>query len=347
MATTFISSNSISTTLRSSAMKSQVALSKATTEATNGRYADVGLTLGALTGRDVVLRAELVDVDKLVDTNVLVSGHLDVQQQRIGMLIDTAEAFQKDLFAARNSADGGNVLKTPASANLQSLLGALNVTMDGQYLFAGTNTAVAPMQNYAPGSTSKNAIDAAFFGTFGFAQNSPSASTITAGNMQTFLDTTFKTLFDDPKWGQNWSTASDQVMRSRISTTQTIDTSVSANEPAFRKLAMAYTMLSDLGTQNLNQATFQVVVDKATLIIGDAINDLAGLGARMGTAQELTTNATSRLKVQADLITNQVTAMEKVDPTEASVRVTSLQNQLEMSLALTSRIQKLSILNYL
>src|SRR5207344_2547601 len=147
---------------RSSAMKSQVALSKATTEATNGRYADVGLTLGALTGRVVVLRAELVDVDKLVDTNVLVSGHLDVQQQRIGMLIDTAEAFQKDLFAARNSADGGNVLKTPASANLQSLLGALNVTMDGQYLFAGTNTAVAPMQNYAPGSTSKSAVDAAF-----------------------------------------------------------------------------------------------------------------------------------------------------------------------------------------
>jgi flagellar hook-associated protein 3 FlgL len=346
MATTFISSNSISTTLRSSAMKSQVALSKATTEATNGRYADVGLTLGALTGRDVVLRAELVDVDKLVDTNVLVSGHLDVQQQRIGMLIDTAEAFQKDLFAARNSADGGNVLMTPASANLQSLLGALNVTMDGQYLFAGTNTAVAPMQNYAPGSTSKIAVDAAFSGTFGFAQNSPSASTITAGNMQTFLDTTFKTLFDDPAWGQ-WSTASDQVMRSRISTTQTIDTSVSANEPAFRKLAMAYTMLSDLGTQNLNQATFQVVVDKATLIIGDAINDLAGLGARMGTAQELTTNATSRLKVQADLITQQVTAMEKVDQTEASVRVTTLQNQLEMSLALTTRIQKLSILNYL
>ena len=110
---------------------------------------------------------------------------------------------------------------------------------------------------------------------------------------------------------------------------------------------MAYTMLSDLGTQNLNQAAFQTVVDKATLVIGDAINDLAGFGARMGTAQERTTNATSRLKVQDDLITNQVTAMEKVDPTEASVRVTSLQNQLEMSLALTSRIQKLSILNYL
>ena len=39
--------------------------------------------------------------------------------------------------------------------------------------------------------------------------------------------------------------------------------------------------------------------------------------------------------------------MESVDPEEASVRVTSLRNQLEMSHALSAQIQKLSILNYL
>jgi len=54
MATTFISTNAISTTLRVSAMKSRAALSEATKEATTGRLADVGLDLGALTGRDVV-----------------------------------------------------------------------------------------------------------------------------------------------------------------------------------------------------------------------------------------------------------------------------------------------------
>ena len=165
------------------------------------------------------------------------------------MLIETAEAFQKDLLAARNSANGGSIIAQPASANLQSLLATLNVTMDGQYLFGGINTGVAPMQDYAAGSPSKTAIDAAFLATFGFAQNSPLASGITAADMQTFLDTTLQAEFADPAWGANWSTATDQVMRSRISTTQTIDTSVSANEPAFRKLAMAYTMLSDLGTQ--------------------------------------------------------------------------------------------------
>jgi flagellar hook-associated protein 3 FlgL len=347
MATTFISSNSISTTLRLSAMKSQVALSRATEEATNGRLADVGLNLGALTGRDVTLRAELLGVDKLVDTNGLVAGRLDVAQQRVSELIDTAEAFQKDLLAARSSANGGTIIAQPASANLGSLTATLNVTMDGQYLFGGINTAVQPLTDYVAGAPNKVANDAAFLANFGFTQSSPLMSTITPASMQTFLNTTFQAQFTSPAWNTNWSTASNAVMRSRISTTETIDSSVSANDPAFQKLAMAYTMMSDLGTQNLNQGAFQTVVDTATALIGDAINSLAGVGAALGTAQQETTIATNRLQVQGDLITTQITTMEKVDPAEASVRVTNLQNQLEMSLALTARIQKLSILNYM
>ena len=53
-------------------MKSQAALAQGDEGGDHRPPADVGLTLGALTGRDVVLRAELVDVDKLVDTNALV-----------------------------------------------------------------------------------------------------------------------------------------------------------------------------------------------------------------------------------------------------------------------------------
>jgi flagellar hook-associated protein 3 FlgL len=347
MGSTFISSTSISTTLRNSAMKTQVAIAQASKEATSGRHADIGLTLGALTGRDVVLRADLRETEKLVDTNALVGGRLDVAQQKVSELIDTAQSFQQDLLAARGSANGGNIISQPASTNLDSLLATLNITMDGQYLFGGTNTDEAPALGYADGSPAKTAVDAAFLATFGFAQDSPAASSIPAADMQTFLDTTLQSQFEDPTWGTNWSTASDDVMRSRISTTQTIDTSVSANDPAFRKLAQAYTMLSGLGAGNLNQAAFQAVVDKAIVVIGDAINDLAGVGAKLGTAQEQTTNASSRLKVQGDVITQQITAMEKVDPAEASVRVTNLQNQLEMSLALTARIQNLSILNYI
>ncbi len=347
MAATFISSNSIATTLRISASKSQVAIAKGVKEVTTGRHDDVGKELGALTGRNVTLRAELLEIDKLVDTNALVGARLEVGQERLSQLIETAQSFQKDLLAARNSANGGGVISQPAATNLQSLLASLNVSMDGQFLFGGINTAQQPMTPYEDGSASKTAVDAAFTAAFGFAPGAPGAAGILPADMEAFLDNAFAAEFADPAWGTNWSSASDQVMRSRISTTQTIEASASANDVAFRKLAMAYTMLSGLGVETMNQSTFQVVTDKALLLVAGAVADLASVGARLGTAQELTTKASSRLKVQSDIVTKQVNAMESVDPEEASVRVTSLQNQLEMSHALSVQIQRLSILNYL
>lgn len=347
MAATFISSNSITTTLRISASKAQVAIAKGVKEATTGRLDDVGKELGALTGRNVTLRADLLEIDKLVDTNSLVGARLEVAQERLSQLITTAQSFQKDLLAARNSADGGGVIAQPAGSNLSSLLATLNVSMDGQFLFGGINTSEQPMTPYENGSPSKTAIDAAFTAAFGFAPGATGTTNILPAAMETFLDNAFAAEFDDPAWGTNWSVASDQVMRSRISTTQTIDSSASANDVAFRKLAMAYTMLSGLGAEQMNQTTFQVVTDKALLLVAGAVADLARVGASLGVAQEQTTHATSRLKVQSDIVTKQVNAMENVDPEEASVRVTSLRNQLEMSHALSAQIQRLSILNYL
>jgi flagellar hook-associated protein 3 FlgL len=58
MNASFISTQSLSNTLRSTVMKGQVSLSKATTEATTGRHADMGETLGPLTGRDFSLRSD-------------------------------------------------------------------------------------------------------------------------------------------------------------------------------------------------------------------------------------------------------------------------------------------------
>jgi flagellar hook-associated protein 3 FlgL len=347
MAATFISSNSIATTLRISASKTQIAISKATKEATTGRLSDIGEGLGALTGRNVSLRAKLEEIDKITDTNALVGGRLDVVQERLSQLISTAQSFQQDLLVARNSDNGGGIIAQPSASNLASLLATLNVAMDGQYLFAGINTGMAPTAPYEAGSASKNAIDAAFTAAFGFAPGDPGSDAIQPAAMENFLDTAFANEFADPAWGINWSSASDQVMRSRISDTQIVDTSVSANDPAFRKLAMAYTMLSGLETQSLNKNTFQVVTDKALLLVGEAIGGLASLGGHLGTSQAQTTNATSRLRVQSDIITKQVNAMENVDPEEASVRVTSLRNQLEMAHALTAQIQSLSILKYL
>ncbi|QAU45284.1 flagellar hook-associated family protein [Bradyrhizobium guangzhouense] len=347
MSANYISTLVLSSSLRYSITSNQAALSKASTEATTGRFADVGLQLGATTGGDVTLRADLSFADQLVDTNGLVGGRLDVTQDRITQLSSTATDFLKDLIAARSTDGGGRIILPPASSNLQDLIGALNVSYNGSYLFSGINTQNQPITAYQAGSASKNQVDADFNAAFGFTQSSPSVANITPAQMQTFLNGPFDAEFASPAWNTNWSTATDQAMQSRISTTEIADTSVSANQTGFRKLAEAYTMMADLGNANLSQSTFQVVVDKAIGLVGSAITDLATLGGDVGTVQQRITTATDKLKTQKDILNNQIVGMEQVDPTEASVRVNALQTQIQTALALTSQLQKISLINYL
>jgi flagellar hook-associated protein 3 FlgL len=150
-------------------------------------------------------------------------------------------------------------------------------------------------------------------------------------------------LFSDPAWKSTWSSASDQNVRSRISTSELIDTSVNVNDQAIRKLVSAYTMVSDLGTANLSQAAFQKVVDKATHLTAEALQGLTTVQANLGDAQQRVSDANSRMSIQSDIIKTHIGALEGVDPYEASSRLT----QIETAYSVTARIQKLTLLNYL
>jgi flagellar hook-associated protein 3 FlgL len=352
MSTNYISTLTLSSALRYSITNNESSLSKASTEATTGRFADVGLQLGTSTGNDVSLRADMDFMNQLVDTNGLVTGRLDLIQNRITQLGSTASDFLKNLIAARDTSNGAQIILPSASANLQDLIGALNATYNGSYLFGGINTQNVPIANYSagpPSTASKAQVDADFLATFGITQSNAGVNAITPAAMQTFLNTTFDAEFVSPSgaWNTNWSQASDQVLSSRISTTEVVDSSVSANQVGFRKLAEAYTMMSDLGNANLNQATFQVVVDKAISLVSSATNDLAVLGGNVGSIQQRVSSATDKLNTQHDILNQQVVNLEKVDPTEASVRINTLQTQIQTALALTAQMQKISLINYL
>ena len=53
------------------------------------------------------------------------------------------------------------------------------------------------------------------------------------------------------------------------------------------------------------------------------------------------------MTIQSDIMTNHVDALEGVDPYEASTRLSALMTQIETAYAMTARIQKLTLLNYL
>jgi flagellar hook-associated protein 3 FlgL len=349
MAGTLISTDALSSPTRLSLRQLQAKLVQTQKEISTGRLADVGLTLGYQTGQTVSLRQELSRLQTITETNGIASMRLDAAQSSLKSLVDGAQAFVSQLVGARATTSTAAVIAGEAKTGLQALTDVANTTVDGAYVFAGINGDVKPIADYFgnPPSAAQQAVGTAFQSAFGTTPNGPGANTITGAQMQTFLDGPFAALFADPAWGATWSQASDQNVKSRISTSELIETSTNANEAAFRKLASAYTMVADLGVESLNAEAYQAVIDKATTLAGSAVQDLTTLQGALGTSQERIENANAHMTIQVNLITNHIGALEGVDMAEASTRVSTLLTQIETAYAMTARIQQLSLLNYL
>jgi flagellar hook-associated protein 3 FlgL len=349
MKSTFISTDAITSASRLSMLKLQTKLADTQKEVSTGRLADVGLSLGYKTGQTISLRQDLSRLQTITETNGLVTTRLDATQAALKSLVDNAQSFISQMVAARGSTSNSQVLASEAKDGLGTFIDTGNTAVNGSYLFSGINADVKPLAAYFgnPPTATQQAVASAFQSAFGVTQSDPNAQNITGAQMQSFLDGPFANMFADPAWGSDWSSASDQNVRSRISTSELIETSANANDPAFRKLASAYTMVADLGVTNLNQNAYQAVIDKATALAGSAIQDLTTLQGTVGTAQERVVNANDRMTIQMNIITSHIGALEGVDMSEASTRLSTLLTQIEAAYAMTARIQQMSVLNYL
>ena len=349
MKTTFISTSAISAATRSSLMKVQQELADAQKEMTTKRFADVGKSLGFRTGQTISLRQEHSRLTTIIETNTTVSTRLKSTQATLKNFASNAQNFVGQLLGSRIGGANALVVQTEAQSRLESFLDTMNTSGSDGYLFAGVNSDVKPLTEYfdSPTPASRQGVANAFLTEFGITQSDPAVQNISAADMKTFLDTTFADLFNDPSWSTDWSSASSQNMRSRISTNELIETSTNAGETAFRKLAQAYTMVADLGAANLSQPAFETVIDEATRVIGEAIQELGDLQSQLGVAEQRVGDASERMSLQIDIMTSQITSLEGVDQYEAATRVTELMTQIETSYALTARIMSLSILKYL
>lgn len=337
------------TVMRGSIKRSQNMLGVAQIEISTGRHADVGLTLGPGTGRDLTWRAQLAELQSLSDGNRLASTRLELSQQVMSQIRDVASSFMAALTGARGAPDGQATAKSAAQSALSSLASLLNTSFGGQFIFGGIASDQKPVADYpgTPAGAAKTSLDAAFASAFGMAQTAPGVAAITPSAMQSFLDTNFADLFSPAGWSGSWSNASDAVQTTRIDTAQRVDGGVSANAEAFRALTQAFTMVSDLGEGQLSQSTFQTIADQALKLTGQGVLGVGGLQSRLGIAQNRITAATDQLKLRINALTAGINAVEGVDKYEAATRVNTLQTQLEASYALTGRIAKLSILNYI
>ncbi len=347
---TSISSLSLTSPLRQSVQQLQTQLTQVQTEISSGAPADLGLTLGAQTGTVLSLESETDQLDGYTTTNDVASTRLGATNTALDSLLSTAQSMSAALVSASSAGGSTSTLQDTAGAALQSLSADLNTSAGGQYVFGGINTDQAPSTDYtaSPTSAAKTAVDAAFQIQFGTGQTGSGASAISASDLTTFLDSpAFTSIFSGNGAGTS-QTASSTTLQTAIGPSRTISTSVSAKASAFNELSQGYAILNEFtGGSTLGSDAQAAAVSRATTLINAGIADLTDVQSGVGVAQAAISDANTQISAQSTLLKSSVGDLTSVDTYALSSQVTTLQNQLEASYSLTSRLQQLSLVNYL
>lgn len=339
MKVSFVSSQAISKALRYQTQRMQGDLVKATKEVQTLRVADVGLALGARTGVSTSLHREVSRLNGLKDTNGLAASRLDSTQVALQDLTKISNDLMADLTTASADVADPKVIQKQAETILSTMTSILNANLNGEYLFAGINTDVRPFNDFLEaGSPNRVAFDTAFAG---FTFSDP----ITEAELNDFLDS-IEPMFDASGW-DNWSSATDDTITSRITLTETAQTSVSANISGVRKLAQAAATVAMLADKQLNGGARDALFERALASVGEAITDFSNQQGYVGVTQQKLEQANERISMQVDLFSKSINDLEGIDPYEASTQVTGLMAQIEISYSLTARMQQMSLLKYL
>jgi flagellar hook-associated protein 3 FlgL len=346
---TFISTASLSSETKASIARIQQRLVDAQTELSTGRYADVGKTLGAQTGVSVSLRQDMDQIQSIKDTNSIVLTRMQGSQAALNVLATTSQTFLNALTPAQSSGSIPDTIVQQAQASMQTLQDQLNASLDGQFLFAGINSDVKPMDDYYgdPPSAGAQAVKNAFIAKFGMSPDDPNASSISASDMQDFLTNEFSDLFSDANWSADWSAASDKPVNSRISRTETANTSVTANDNTFRQLTQAFTMISGLGFQNLNGSAQQVVMQQATQLVSNGIGNLTKVQSFLGVTQQRVSDSSDQIDTQIDFLNKSINGLESVDTAAVTTQISDLSTALEAAYSVTNRLSNLSLMDFL
>lgn len=363
MKVSLISSYVLNNSQRPTVAQAQADLIEASYEATNNRIRDPGLKLGRQTGRFIENENQISLLNGLKESNDLAANRMSAAQAAMQSLIGASDKTNPGgtLIQFNKALMGDNVSATPktmqsaAQSALDSFVSALNTNYNGEYVFGGTNVGEPPLDYYKAGSNtgaSQVVLDT-FKNYFGFDVKDPQVANITDAQMTEFIDGPFSKLFEEPSWSTNFSRAADGPVTNRISPTgETIDISSSANEAGFRHAMRNMVLVAEFGNIGLPEKAQQVVSNRArtssdSKATGSAITEIITTASTLGNSQARIKNAIDHMNTQLSILNQTRNDMIGADYTEASAKMVELQSVLQISYTMTSRIAKLSLVNYI
>ncbi|QKV19625.1 flagellar hook-associated family protein [Oricola thermophila] len=340
-----ISTLSVSLALRSATNQLQHDLPRLQTELVTGKYADSGLSLGAESRKLAAFVGDIDHVQQMIDTNEQVRTRLSITQESMSYLGELADELVNAVAIVMGDQNQYPTAQQTASNAVAEIVSVLNTQVNGVFVFGGLNVDTRPISDYETGG-GKAAFDNAFLLHFGFTKDDPNAALLTAADIENFLTTQVDPLFMGAGWTANMSSATDEVITSRISAGVTAETSVSANETAFRKLTMASVVATELFDSNLNGDALLGVADFVISQAGSAGGDLVKVRGQVGLVENRLERLNEELTAEKGLLETFASELVAVDSYDTSVELNTLLTQIEISYQITARIQSLSLMDY-
>lgn len=365
MKTSFISSLALQNSLRSTVMKAQNEMAGLQTELTTGIHADVGATLGANTARSLNLTRDIERIDSIVSVNSIATQRLEASQAALEAMAEAADKILATLTPNNDPNEPAlTVINEEIKGQFDNFFSFANTSVNGEFLFSGINTDVKPYND-----DETTGLQKAFeveLDAFMASQTPPvtSKADLTVDQTKTFMadfESKVKgtTAISVPPhdaaivgtgtdlWSAYVSSASSTNMTSRISQTETVVTSTNINEQGVRSFALASVFANEFLVNDVPTEVRQAVVTAATGHIGDAIRGLNEQRSILGLSESRVTKANDALKAQKVIVETHLGDLQGVDTYEAKTRLDLLQAQIEIAYSLTSKLQTMSLVNYL
>ena len=133
----------------------------------------------------------------------------------------------------------------------------------------------------------------------------------------------------------------------RIDDDVTLNYGIRADGPAFTEIFDALNTVLTTDLNALSDADFETMRENVTTSLNDGITGLTSLAAGLGNNQNILGAKINDQNSRLNIYNNAIAGIETADPEETALRLNQLLNQLEVSYQVTSRLNGMSLLNYL
>lgn len=302
------------------------------TEMTTGIVADAGQHLRGEFSGLAAIDASLSRIEAYKGASAVATMVAEGVQSVLGSLTSMTDDLATLLSdpAMAGTTAGVSAAASDARQRFETAISMLNGNVGGQSLFAGAGTGHA----LADSDTILTALQGAIAGA------------VTAGEVEDAV----KAWFDDPA-GYAAVAWQGEGARAPVAIAQgeTVDVGVTAMDPAIRDTLAALSMgaLLDRGVLEGDAAARSALAERvgASLIAGKDAR--IALQAQLGTVQARIDRTETRNAAERSSLTVARNDMVAVDPYETAVRFEAVSSQIETLHAVTARLSRMTLVDFL